>query len=170
MNRFKVLKNNVLKINVLKSSVRRGQPRPFPGSSWQKLRRGGHTLLELMIASSMGTLILGGLSGSLYVASRTFDQDGNAGNQLTAQQILGDLMADMNQAILFTERTANAVTFTVPDRTGDHLPETIRYSWGGTTGDSLTYEYNGSVATLANGVHHFDLSYLTRIMAADGAP
>jgi hypothetical protein len=69
----------------------------------------------------------------------------------------------------FSERTANAVTFKVPDRTGDELPETIRYSWSGTAGDPLQIEYNGSApATLVADVNQFDLSYSLRTMTGTG--
>ena len=82
-------------------------------------RRSGTTLLELIVASMTGAILMTGLSGSLYIASHTFDQNSSSVHQMTAQQIISDLMADLHQAIRFTERTANAVTFTVPDRSGD---------------------------------------------------
>jgi len=105
---------------------------------------------------------MAGLSGSLYIASQSFDQSNNDVNLSTAQEILGTIMLDLNEAIRFTERTAAAVTFTVPDRTGDGMTETIRYAWSGAAGDPLTYEFNGSAVTLASGIQNFDLSYLTR--------
>ncbi len=132
----------------------------------RQAKRGGYTLVELMISSSVGAILVAGLSGSLYIASQSFDQSNSEVDQSAAQEILGGLMLDLNQAIRFTERTAAVVTFTVPDRTGDGLTETIRYAWGGVAGDPLTYEYNGSAAvTLASGVQNFDLSFLTRIVA-----
>ncbi len=125
--------------------------------------RRGHTLLELIVSTAAGAALVAGLFGSLYIASQSFDRGTRAIDQSAAQEILSDFLRDLGQALRFTERTAKAVTFTVPDRTGDRLPETIRYAWGGTAGDSLTYQYNGSaVVTLVAGVQNFDLSYMTR--------
>jgi len=134
-------------------------------------KRGGYTLIELVISSSVGAILVAGLSGSLYIASQSFDGNSGVVDQSAAQEILAEMMRDLNQAIHFTERTAEAVTFTVPDRTGDGLTETIRYAWTGAAGDPLTYEYNGSVAvTLTNDVQNFDLSYLTRIVVGENVP
>jgi len=137
----------------------------------RKAKRDAYTLLELMISSSVGAILVGGLSGSLYIASQSFDQSNSDANLSTAHEILGNMMLDLNQAIRFTERTPQAVTFTVPDRTGDGTAETIRYAWNGAAGDPLTYEFNGSsVVKLASGVQRFDLSYLTRMVTADVTP
>ena len=80
---------------------------------------------------------------------------------------LSQLTSDLRLALSFTERTANAVTFTVPDRTGDDAVETIRYSWSGTAGDPLLYQINGSTAvTIIANVQQFNLTSLVRTIAA----
>jgi len=131
--------------------------------------RGGYTLLELVISSSVGAVLVAGLSGSLYIASRSIESSDRSFDESSAQEILSTMMADLNQAIRFTVRTDTAVQFTVPDRTGDGLPEEIIYSWGGVAGTPLIYWYNGSAPVLlANDVQYFDLRYLTRMMTATG--
>ena len=63
-------------------------------------------------------------------------------------QALVELLADLEFALAFSEKTDHALTFTVPDRDGDFISETIRYAWSGTPGDPLTRQYNGgAVAT-----------------------
>jgi hypothetical protein len=83
-------------------------------------------------------------------------------------------VTDLQTAKSFTERTATAVTFTVPDRDGDNIDETIRYAWAGTPGDPLTYQLNGGTATtLADDVQQFNLAALDPEMKAalpDGPP
>jgi len=142
----------------------------YSGKRWRSRRRairGGYTLLELVISSSIGAILVAGLSGSLYIASQSFDRNLAVDDQASAQELLAQMMRDLHQANRFSERTTTAVTFTVPDRTGNGIQETIRYSWGGAAGDPLTYEYNGSaVVVLARSVQNFDLSYLTRSMEA----
>ena len=51
--------------------------------------------------------------------------------ETTASTVLCDLMADVGMALSFSERSTKAITFTVPDRNGDSLVETIRYAWSG---------------------------------------
>jgi hypothetical protein len=56
---------------------------------------------------------------------------------------------------------------TVPDRTGDSVDETIRYSWSGTAGDPLVYQFNGGTSlSLASNVQQFNVSALARSIAA----
>ena len=132
--------------------------------------RTGYTLFELMASLASASIILGGLSSSIYIASRGLDQDGTA-QRADADQVLDKLVADVEHAQSFSERTANAVTFTVPDRDGNGLPDTIRYAWSGTPGDPLTYEHNGSAAeTIAEDVYNFNLAAMTRLMAAPVIP
>jgi|GEM_PF-1211474 len=137
-------------------------------SYWRSNARSriGYTLIELIVSMGTASFILGGLSSSLYIASRGLDQDGTA-LRAEADQVLDKFLADVEHAISFSERTTNAVTFTVPDRDGNGLPDTIRYAWSGTPGAPLTYEYNGSAAeTIAADVQIFNLAALTRSMTA----
>ena len=114
-----------------------------------------------------GVVLVSGLSGGLYIASQAIDADSTPVRQASAERILSEMMADLNLAIRFTERTDEAVTFTVPDRTGDRLPEKIRYAWSGTAGDPLVYQINGSAeVTLAEDVQEFRFNYLTRKLPA----
>jgi len=71
--------------------------------------RGGYTLIELVISSAVGAILVAGLSGSLFIASKSFDRSGGAIDKLAAQEVLGQVMIDLQQAIRFTERTAGAV-------------------------------------------------------------
>ncbi len=140
--------------------------RPRLGSPY----RTAYTLMELVVSMASATIILGGLSASLYIASQGLRPSGTA-QRSEADQILDQFAADVEHALTFSERTANAATFTVPDRDGDGLPDTIRYAWRGTPGDPLTYEYNGSTAeTIAEDVHYFNLATTTRFMAAPVIP
>ncbi len=137
-----------------------------------RARRRGYTLAELLVASVSASLLLVGMSSSLYIASISLDPGANSPRQKTkAAEVLTDIMIDLKLALSFRERTATAVTFTVPDRDGDRLPETIRYAWSGTAGDPLTYQYNGSSAVnVAENVQQLQFTALTRFMAAPVPP
>ena len=60
----------------------------------------------------------------------------------------------------FPERTATALTMTVPDRSGDGEAETIRYVWPGTAGDSLARQVNdGEKVVILEDVRELELAY-----------
>ena len=65
--------------------------------------------------------------------------------------------------------TPTAVTLTVPDRDGDNIPETIRYSWSGIANAPLRQEYNGVLPPedkkqFVENVQSFSLDWLTRLV------
>ena len=134
-------------------------------------RRPGYTFIELVVSMVSSTLLVAGLSSTLYISSWALNNENSAARQSSvAAEVLADMMADLRHTQTFSERTATAVTFTVPDRDGDTLAETVRYAWSGTPGDPLTYQYNGgNVKTLASNVQAFFFNSLTRLLLASGA-
>jgi len=136
--------------------------------SMKNRRKSGFTLLELLVSSSISTVLVVGLGSSIYVASQTFDtHDPDAADVVDSQIILSQIMREAQSATSISELTPNAATFTVPDRDGDSIDETIRYAWSGTPGDPLTYQLNsGSVINVAEDVQQFNLTYLSRYIPA----
>ncbi len=128
----------------------------------------GFTLVELMIGLVSSSMLVAGLASAIFISSQALDLDSSTSRQSAiASEVLGKLTADLALARSFSERTATAVTFDVPDRDGDLHPETIRYAWSGTPGDSLTYQYNGGTEiTIATDVQSLDLNALTRLTIA----
>ncbi len=130
--------------------------------------RHAYTLLELVVSLVSSAVLVAGLSGSLFIASKSLQSADSSTCQVsTAGRILHDLNRDLNQALSITERTANAISLLVPDRNGDSSAEAIRYAWSGVAGAPLTVQYNGgAVEPLANDVQGFSLTALTRAMSA----
>lgn len=129
--------------------------------------QGGYTLIELIVSMSAASMLMAGMLGSIFLVSHAFDGSDVQRETNQTVDVLSDIMADVRHATSFSDRTANAMTFKVPDRDGDLLPETIRYEWSGTPGDPLQYQYNsGPLTTIAANVQQFDLTSLTRFMAA----
>lgn len=126
----------------------------------------GFTLIELMVGLVSSSMLVAGLSSAIYISSQALDLNSSASRQFViASEVLGDMAADLALARSFSERTATAVTFDVPDRDGDLHPETIRYAWSGTPGDPLIYQYNGGTEiTIAADVQSLTLTALTRFM------
>jgi hypothetical protein len=118
----------------------------------------------MILAMAISTVVIGGLASTLLLASRAVDDSSDpAAETVAAAAAVDQITADLRFALTFTERTPNAVTFTVPDRDGDDAPETIRYSWSGNASAPLLYQYKGGdPVVLVSDVQAFDLTYLTR--------
>ena len=132
--------------------------------------RPGFTLMEVVVASASAAVLAVGMMSCLLIAGRALNEDWVApARELKGGAPLEMVLSDTRHAVGFSERTAQAVTFQVPDRTGDTLPETIRYSWSGTAGDPLLMKYNaGTAATLVPGVYDFGLTYHVRTVTGTG--
>jgi prepilin-type N-terminal cleavage/methylation domain-containing protein len=122
------------------------------------------TLIEMLISLAIMAVISAALGATIVLASRALDQQSGPGAAtVNARRATDRFLGEVAGATAFSERTASAVTFTVPDRDGDGTPETIRYAWSGVAGEPLTRQYNGGVPdVIAEDVRQFDLSYLLR--------
>jgi len=132
--------------------------------------RPGFTLMEVLVASGSVLVLAGALMSCLLIAGRALNEDCVApAKQIQNGRPLELIVADARHAMSFSECTAQAMTFQVPDRDGDTVPETIRYSWSGTTSDPLMVEYNGSAPSVfVNEVTQFTLSYQSRMVTGTG--
>ena len=134
----------------------------------------GFTLVELVATMAVMTVLMVGMGSAMVIATRAIPDDKSAMEIATnSKNVLDRITEDLLYATSVTEKTANAITFTVADRGhGAAGPETIRYAWSGTPGDPLTLEYNGAVAaTLLDDVQEFALTYNTKAGAAQaGSP
>jgi hypothetical protein len=135
-------------------------------------QRSGYTLAELVLSVSTATVLLAGMGSSVYLANQSFRSENSAvavrsDVAFTEQEML----ADLQLATGFTERSNKAVAFTVPDRDGDNQPETLRYAWSGKVGDPLTFSYNGgAVQILVKDVRNLAFDYQTQTLPAIPLP
>ena len=126
-------------------------------------RRGGYTLLELIVSASIGSLLLIGLSSALVISARSLESDaGTWSKTRAAHRVLCQMERDIQSARSLVELTATSVTLTVPDRNGDNVAETIRYAWSGVAGEPLERSYNGATLVMAEDVQSFSLDWVTR--------
>ena len=128
-------------------------------------RRAGMTLVEMTTSLVILAVILTASTSLVVVTGKAARSgaDGNVGAAATAaRRATGQILDDLKVATAVTERTATAVTMTVPDRDGDGAAETVRYAWSGVAGDPLYRTYNGVTGTVATDVRALSFAYLTK--------
>ncbi len=112
----------------------------------------GMTLLEMLVSMAIVTLMLGAVSSAVVIAGRAVDRQAPSSFDATAPAIvLGLILNDASLATAISEATSTAIAFVLPDRTGDLIDETVRYSWSGTIGDPLTRQFNAEVPLPVSG-------------------
>jgi type II secretory pathway pseudopilin PulG len=133
---------------------------------------GAFTLIE-MVTSLLILSILLLACGSIVMMATRATSDGATRNlaQMQTADAAAQLTDDLNVALNFTQRTATAATFTVPDRLNLGSPQVVSYSWDGTPGDPLMRQFNGGTSTaLLNGVQAFALAFNPRLMGPAPGP
>jgi len=99
------------------------------------------TMLEVMMSTVIVSMLMLAMSSVMVLSTRSITSQSEDVSK--ASDVIDEITTDLNLAMSFSEQTATAVTFTVPDRDGNAVSETIRYSWSGTPGDSIMRTYNG---------------------------
>jgi len=90
--------------------------------------RAGYTLIEMMISLAAGAILLAGLGSTIVVSSQAWSKNLSPRQQADTCEATRRIHDDLQFALQFSERTSQAATFTVPDRDGDGVKETIRYA------------------------------------------
>lgn len=125
--------------------------------------RAAFTLAESLVSMGVLVVLVGGLVSAMVLSTRALPA--NAAERQTASRAMTaaeQVAEDTRAALWFIERAAQRVTFTVPDRNGDGVPERITYSWDGTPGSDLLRSVNGgTAAAFVSSVDSFALSYET---------
>lgn len=113
-------------------------------------RERGYTLVEATVAIAVMSVLLVAIGSVLAMAMQAVpSQDDPLLVRLETTQGLQQLADELQFATHITEQTNHAVAFIVPDRTGDGLPDRIRYSWDGTPGSDLLRTRNGGAPIVA---------------------
>lgn len=128
--------------------------------------RRGYTLVEIVVASGAAVVLVMGLTSTLMITSAALDEDDAGHDRADAVEVAATITEDLGRATGFSARGANFVAFTVPDRDGDDIPESIFYEWSGTPGDPLLVSVNGGTpAPVVEDVQEFGLTYGTNPMS-----
>lgn len=112
------------------------------------------TLVEMVVALAITSIIIGAATSIMFVASRALPDPSDPVVLATdAASALAMLEAEA-QCATRTKLMASAVTITIPDRDGDLAEENIAYRWSGTPGDPLERVEDGVVITLVPNVQN----------------
>ena len=124
--------------------------------------RRGFTLIEMSISLAILSMLLVAIGSAIMLAAKTLPQGSNASSETsTAAMTIEDIASELQFALDFNERSATEVEFTVADRDGDGIRETIRYVLDGV---DLERHYNGgSGLDVLEDVEEFELVYETTV-------
>ena len=119
------------------------------------------TMIELVVSLAVVSILLAAMGSTILLATKALPSGTAPDDRVVdAGGALGKFTEELRAAVHITERTATAVTFTVADRSGDGVPERIRYAWSGTPGHPLTRQYNNAAAaSVLKNVYRLDLGY-----------
>ena len=139
---------------------------PRPAARGRPARRAGMTLAELSISLGVIATIMVATGSIMVLTGKAVAITSAQASDARVDDVVTTFMSDQRLALTVTERTATSITFTVADRTGDGIPEQIRYAWSGVPGDPLTRQVNGATpVVIARNVTKFGLSYITKTSA-----
>ena len=130
------------------------------------LHRSGFTLLELVLSLSVSSILLMAVGSAIMMAAKAVPDPDTPDNETALPaRVVADISAELQLAVSFIFRDSDTVEFTVADRSGDKIAETIRYDWSGTAGDPLTRQYNGGpVTNVIAAVKEVGFLYVTSIV------
>ena len=122
----------------------------------------GVTLAELLVSMTVMSILASGIASAVLISNHAIPGGESASDvALRCINTLDRIAGELRYTTSVTDASAERVAFTVDDRNhGDPGPETIRYEWSGTSGDTMTRQYNGgTVVPILEDVHGFELAY-----------
>lgn len=131
----------------------------------------GFTLIELLVVTAIMGILMAAVGSAMIVAVKASPSAASP-EQLTRDSDLAvqEIARELSQATSIFSAAADSVSFSVPDRTGDAVPESITYRLNG---ESVMRTINsGTEIPIASGVTSFDLGYTagTRALMSTSAP
>ena len=124
-----------------------------------KLHPRAFTLIELVAALGITTILLAAIASAVMIATRASTDERCFLRPMTAGRVVDQMSGELESALLVLSQTPTSISFTVPPRNGDTVPEKITYSWAGPSGAPLMRQYNsGTPVSLIDSVDQFSLT------------
>ncbi|HVJ86031.1 MAG TPA: hypothetical protein VM452_10335 [Caulifigura sp.] len=128
--------------------------------------RDGFSLLELSVGLIASSILLVGLSGSLYIATQANRVDiGTFRNSSQSAYALDEVTRELSYATAVRSITpGRSIEVEIPDRTGDGAADVLRYEWSGAAGAPLQRTFNRAASTsVISSLQAFDLQATSRL-------
>ncbi|HVJ87913.1 MAG TPA: hypothetical protein VM452_19780 [Caulifigura sp.] len=122
--------------------------------------RGGFSLIEVSVGLIASTILLAGLSGSIYLVMQANRVDiGPFRNSSASAFALDEVTRELSYATAVRSVTpGRSIEVEIADRTGDEQPDVLRYEWSGAAGAPLQRTFNGGTpSSTISGLAAFDL-------------
>ncbi|GAB4187599.1 MAG: hypothetical protein Kow00105_02260 [Phycisphaeraceae bacterium] len=126
--------------------------------------RGGKafTLIEMMVSLSILSIVFLAMGSVMMLSAKAVPSpDAPANQMISAAEVIDQMAGELQVATSVSVATDKGIAFTVPDRDGDDVEESIVYLWGGVAGTGLVRQYNGVNTTPLSAVYEFTLNYDT---------
>ncbi len=105
----------------------------------------GFTLVELVVALAIFTVIVGVLGTTLFVAQRGTETIGKqTASIVVARQLIDRVADDLARTVGLSTQTDTLVQFEIPDEDGDGFSEIVRYRWSVEPGRDVTRQLNNA--------------------------
>jgi len=119
------------------------------------------SLVEVAVSVAVASVLVVSIGSVIVLSSKALPENSQiTRTAMSAGAVTDQLSEELRYAIAFSEMTPTAVTFVVPDRTGDAAADTIRYSLDSGV---LNRKVNaGSPVPVVDRVSDFKLSYTKR--------
>src|SRR3954469_13732311 len=103
-------------------------PRPLARN-----RRAGMTLAELSVSLAVIATLMVATGSVMVLTGRAVAITAAQAAEYRVDDLVATMASEQRMSLSITDRTATSITFTVADRDGDGIPETIRYSYDPTS-------------------------------------
>jgi hypothetical protein len=103
--------------------------------------RRAYSLLEMVVALSGAAVLTVGLASAIAVSARSYTEVGRGRAVAEVADAHAAMLGELSQATGIVSADSDHVTFTVADRDGDGVEETLSYRLTG-TGGSLLFSFN----------------------------
>lgn len=119
------------------------------------------TLIELVVALSLTTIVMAAATSVMFVASRALPRPTDPVMRATDAGMALALFESDCQSAFQTRAGSQSMLIRIPDRTGDTIPENITYAWAGTAGDPFTRNDGVTTSTIITSVKSVSFEWAT---------
>jgi prepilin-type N-terminal cleavage/methylation domain-containing protein len=128
--------------------------------------RAGMTLAELSVSLAVIATLMVATGSVMVLTGRSVSITAAQAAESRIDDLVSTMASEQRMALTVTQSTPTSVTFTVADRDGDGVPETIRYAYSATTKE-LTRQVNaGAPVVVAKDVTKFNVAPTTKTVSA----